>query len=402
MKKYILFVDDETNVLEGLQRMLHGMRNEWEMSFAANAPEALEILKKKPFDVVVTDLFMPGMDGFEFLERVKELHPRVVRIVLSGYANKAMVLKSVGQAHQFLSKPCNAEELKVTISRACGLRSLWEDKSLMDVISRIETLPSLPALYTKVMKEINSPDGSLNRVGEIISKDAAMSAKILQLVNSSFFGFPEHTASPVRAVNLLGMETVRALIISAKIFAEFSGAGLPGYSISSQWNHSLGTGILSCAIARFEQLNQTMIDDAFMAGLLHDIGKLILLDRMPEKCLKIVDEANLMDCSLWKAEQTVLGTTHAEVGAYLIGIWGLSPTIVESIAFHHCPSRCPNEGFGTLSIVHAANAFEREKTTGMADIDSEYMTRLGGADRIEAWRAACSDFNRPGGVDEIG
>jgi HD-like signal output (HDOD) protein len=313
-----------------------------------------------------------------------------------------MVLRSVGLAHQFLSKPCDAEELKVTISRACGLRALWEDKSLIDVISRIETLPSLPVLYTKVIKEINSPDGSLNRVGEIIAKDAAMSAKILQLVNSAFFGFPEHTANPIRAVNLLGLETVKALIISAKIFAEFSGSGLPGYSITRLWNHSVRTGILACGIAGLERLDQKRIDDAFMAGLLHDVGKLILLDRMPEKCLEIIDEANSRDCSLWDAEREILGTTHAEVGAYLIGIWGLSETIVESLAFHHCPSRSPNESFGTLTIVHAANVFEKEKSTGMSDIDHGYLAKFGGADRIEAWRAACGDFIRPGGIDEIG
>jgi len=200
--KRILFVDDESMVLDGLRRMLRGMRNEWEMEFAASGHEALGILAGRQFDVIVTDMRMPGMDGCQLLNHVKKLHPQVVRIVLSGQSDNDMIMKSVGPAHQFLSKPCDAEILKTTVARVCSMWNLLDDEALIKVVSGIESLPSLPQLYSEVVDEVNSAEGSLNRVGEIISKDSGMSAKILQLVNSAFFGLPRQVTSPVRAVQL--------------------------------------------------------------------------------------------------------------------------------------------------------------------------------------------------------
>lgn len=190
MKRGILFVDDEPVLLDGLKRMLHGMRDRWEMIFAVSAEAALEILKSKPVDVVVTDVRMPGMDGVQLLSRVRDLYPQIVRIILSGTNDKDIIFKSIGSAHQYLSKPCEPETLRTTIARACTLRGLLDDKSLVSVISSIESLPSIPALFEEVVEEVNSPNGSLNRVGEIISRDVGMSAKILQIVNSSFLGCP--------------------------------------------------------------------------------------------------------------------------------------------------------------------------------------------------------------------
>lgn len=400
----VLFVDDEPKVLQGLERMLRPMRKEWEMAFAAGGPEALEALEQKHFDVLITDMRMPGMDGCRLLERVRDLHPRVVRIILSGHSDKEMILKSAGAAHQYLSKPCDAEALKRTIGRACALRGLLEDQALLDVISRVETLPSLPSLFSEVMEEIASPEGSLARVGEIISKDVGMSAKILQLVNSSFFGQPTRVTSAVRAVSLLGLETVKALVLSAKIFSQCTRPGPPGYNIAALWNHSLRTGVFAKNIARAENGGRSQIDEAFMAGLLHDVGKLILLDRLPEACGEIALAASRSGCRLWEAEREVLGTTHAQVGAYLLGIWGISEPIVEAIAFHHCPDTSPNESsksFGALTAVHAANALELEglaqKNAGPGEpCSSGYLEAVGCGGRMETWRAVCDDSIRRG------
>ena len=391
MKKRILFVDDERMVLAGLQRMLRGMRSEWEMEFAVSGQEALEILKANSFHVVVTDMRMPWMDGCQLLGLVKNLHPQVVRIILSGYSDKDLILNSVGLAHQFLCKPCDAEALKTTITRACAMRELLEDQSLINVISEIDSLPSLPSLYNEVVEEVNSPDGSIERIGEIISKDVGMSAKLLQLVNSAFFGLPTRVSNTLRAVNLLGLETIKALILAIKIFSQSDRAGLPCYSISSLLDHSISTGILARRIATQEDLGQNQIDEAFMAGLLHDIGKLILLDKLPERCLEIVEFFNSSTCQLWEAEQKVLGTTHAQVGAYLMGIWGLSESIVEAIAFHHCPNMCSNSSLGVLTVIHLANAFEHgdhRKKNGER-LDTDYLEKLGVADRCNV-NSLCS------------
>ena len=187
MKK-ILFVDDEPHILSGLQRMLRGNRNEWEMQFVGSGAEALAKLAAAPFDVIVTDMRMPGMDGAELLTRVRANFPDVVRICLSGYSSVESAMKVVGLAHQYLSKPCDPNVLKTTIVRACALRDHLHDPLLRQALSRMENVPSLPTNYQAILAELNCPEPSLAKIGEVISQDIAMTAKILQLVNSSFFG----------------------------------------------------------------------------------------------------------------------------------------------------------------------------------------------------------------------
>ncbi|MFZ0927934.1 MAG: response regulator [Syntrophobacteraceae bacterium] len=388
----ILFVDDEPMVLDGLRRMLRGMRNEWEMEFAESAPEALKILDGQQFNVIVTDMRMPGMDGCQLLQVVEKLHPQVVRIVLSGQSDKEMVLKSVGPAHQFLAKPCDAETLKNTITRACSMRDLLKDEALLRVVSGIESLPSLPKLYSEVMDEINSEEGSINKVGEIISQDSGMSAKILQLVNSAFFGLPRNITSPLRAVHLLGLETVKSLVLTVKIFSMFSRSDLAGYSVDALFRHSLGVGLSARNIAILESWEQERIDEAFMAGLLHDIGKLILADKFPAQCLKVLERIDSTNFRIHDAEQYIFGTTHAHIGAYLLGIWGLSEPIIRTVAYHHTPGKGPSIGPDTLAVVYLADIFENESADEMEsspEFDAGYVERLGIADRVEVWRKLC-------------
>jgi CheY-like chemotaxis protein len=205
----ILFVDDEPKVLAWLERMLRSMRHEWEMEFAKSGPEALEALAARPFDVVVSDMRMPGMNGTQLLAEVMQRHPQVVRIILSGNADHETGMKSVGPAHQFLTKPCDVEVVKTTVGRACALRDLLADERLRLLVSQMQSLPSLPSLYEELVRELQLPNASLKRVGEIISKDVGMTAKILQMVNSAFFGLRREVSSIGRALTLLGLENVK-------------------------------------------------------------------------------------------------------------------------------------------------------------------------------------------------
>ena len=379
MKKRILFVDDEPRVLDGLRRILRSMRSEWEMEFAGSGQEALGAMAAKPCDVVVADMRMPGMDGCGFLEHVRELHPRVVRIILSGQSDKETVLNRIGLAHHFLPKPCEADELKTTITRACSMRALLTDEALINLISRIDSLPSLPALYREVVREAQSSNGSLAKVGDIISKDVGMSAKLLQVANSAVFGSSGEVSSIMRAVTLLGLENVKTLILSLKIFSCSQPENSPCYKISSLWAHSLSTGMIARSMATQEGFAQNLIDEAFLAGMLHDVGKVVLMDKLPEECLKISALVKSSGCQLWEAEQKTLGTTHAQVGSYLMGMWGLSESAVEAIAFHHCPGRSANETLGILTVTHLANSLEHGGGGGKKSdrLDTDYLKKLG-------------------------
>jgi putative nucleotidyltransferase with HDIG domain len=405
-KQRILFVDDEPKILKGFQRMLRNMRREWEMAFAENGYQALEMLSKQFFDVVVSDMCMPGMHGTELLERIMRDHPDTVRIVLSGHSDQKMILKSTIPAHRFLSKPCDAQVLISTVHRACALRDLLKHKSLKKIVSKIGALPSLPSLYTEIIEELKSPKGSIKKAGEIVGKDLGMSAKILQLVNSSFFGLPNHISNPSQAVLFLGLDTIKALALTIGLFSKLDTSILNTLNIKNIYEHSLNTGAIAREIARTENMEMETIDNSFMAGMLHDIGKLILALNFPDayaEALKLADQEKV---PFHDAEKKVIGATHAEVGAYLLGLWGLPDTIVEAVAFHHIPGKCSLKGFCELTFVHAANYIEHHgqtaaNTKNIKDkFDKAYMSQFDLHDKLPTWEKISGKIVPDGTHDE--
>ena len=387
MKKSILFVDDEPKILDGLGRMLRNMRQEWDMHFCGGGREALAMMAEQPVDLVVSDMRMPEMNGLEFLAEVRNKYPTVIRIVLSGYADQLLVVRSVGIAHQYLAKPCAADTLRSTVARALNLRALLSNDGIKNLISRLSALPSLPALYAEVAKELQSPDASIRRVGEIISKDPSMTAKVLQLVNSAFFGIRRAVSSPVDAAVYLGLETIHSLVLSLHAFAKFETTRIPGCSIDQIWNHSVAVGLLAKRIMKGENAGIVQVEAAFTAGLLHDLGKLVLASNLPQECEKVIAICKTSRATLQEAELDVHGSTHAEVGAYLLGLWGLPDPIVEAVAMHHRPGESVEKIFSPLSAVHAADALEAERHVGrVSRLDFAYFDVIGKADSIEKWR----------------
>lgn len=394
MEWSILFVDDDRSVLDGLQRMLRSMRRVWRMHFFDTASEALQFLQSQPVDVVVADMRMPGVDGAQFLSEVKRAYPGIIRIALSGYADQDMVLRAVRSAHQYLAKPCSAETLKGAIERVKALRELLAEKPLRAVVAGLEVLPSLPSLYQEIMRELESEGASVKRVGEIIAKDVGMTAKILQLVNSAFFGVSRHVTSPAQAAVLLGLETIRALVLSLHIFSQFQGKAFSEKDVSTLWEHSLTTAVYAKTIAVLEGAERMVCEDAFMAGMLHDVGKLIFMQNLAEKTKQAIGRSEQTGEPIWASETALIGTSHGEVGAYLMGVWGLPDSIVESLAFHHFPSRCPHRQFSALTAVHAAD-FLHYAIAGGAPfqgpglVDQAYLAELGVLGRLRTWKEAC-------------
>jgi HD-like signal output (HDOD) protein len=388
----ILFVDDEPKVLDGLRRMLRPMRHEWEMDFAEGGQAALEILSECPFDVVVSDMRMPGMDGAQLLSEVRNRSPQTVRIILSGHSDHEMIMKSVGPAHQYLSKPCDPETLKGTVGRACALRDLLTNDALQLLVADIQSLPTLPSLYTKLVQELESPDASIKAIGEIISQDVGMTAKILQMVNSSFFGLRRHVSNAADAASLLGVDTIRALVLSIQVFSQFHRIRTRSFTLESLWSHCTEIGILAKSIAKAEGQNQQLADEAFTAGLLHETGRLVLAASLPEKYQKAEELMRAEHILLADAEREVFGASHTEIGAYLLGLWGLPNSIVEAVAFHLNPSQCPAQQFSPLTAVHVAHQLKsRRTTTNMEEeltppLDLEYLKILNLTDRLTSWQ----------------
>jgi len=368
--------------------MLHGMRHEWEMEFVESGQEALARLSSAPFDVLVTDIRMPGMDGAELLTETMARYPKVVRIVLSGQSDQETTLRTVGPAHQFLTKPCDAETLKATVARATDLRGRLSSDELKTLTSGLSSLPSLPALYQKILQALRSSETSVTDVGELIAQDPRMAAKILQIVNSSFFGLARHVSSPVEAAVLLGVGALNALVLSVGIFGEFAASGRGKGLLECLGNHSLTVSAGARRIAKAEGRGVKFCDECLLAGLLHDVGRLVFLANFPEAYPEIAAWAESQERPLVTLEQEAFGGTHAEVGAYLLGLWGFADSVVEATAYHHAPSRSVTRAFAPLTAVHVSDAFGSLDAVSDAEgIDLEYLSSIEVLDRLEAWRA---------------
>lgn len=390
VKKRILFVDQESHVLDALQRLLRQMRSEWEMSFATNGQEASNLLSQNPHDIIVSDIGIEGTDGGDLLSEAQRRHPHAVRIALSGHTEEDLILEKSGAVHQFLAKPCDAETLKSTLIRACTLGDFLKTEQLQALISQMESLPSLPTNLQALLTEFDSPDASIKKIEGIISQDIGMMTKVLQLVNSAFFGLRQQITSPGQAVFYLGFETIKGLTLSLHVFSQFDEHELTDFSLNALWDHSLAVGTLAKAIAKAERADQKTVDSAFIAGMLHDVGKLVCVTKLSEEYLSIRNLASVEQIPIHEAERKILKTTHAQVGAYLLGLWGFPDPVVEALVFHHTPAAGPTVEFGALTSVHAANVLilSEEKNSDGQPIyppDIAYLEQLDRHERLPVW-----------------
>ncbi len=399
MRRSILFVDDEPELLAGLRRMLWDRREAWDMRFAQGAAEALAMLEREPADVVVADALMPGMDGPEFLETVRARWPATARVILSGHSDRDFIYRSVKPAHQFLAKPLSPGELVAVIERLLRLAGLFPDPGLREVVSRIDVLPALPSVFTELTEELRSPNASVKTIGDILVRDVGLAAGLLKLVNSAFFGLPRRVASVEQAVTLLGLETVRALVLAQGLFARIDAARFPGFGFSGLFDHSLGVARFARLLAGIEGLDKDGRDACFMAGLLHDIGKLLLAQALEGPYGEVLAMARARNVAMLTAEEAVLGADHADVGGYLLGLWAFDEAVATGVAGHHRPARFPEAR--TALFTHAANALEHELVVvhpGYAphEPDMAALAALGFSGRIEVWREACRNLLQGG------
>lgn len=392
-KPSILFVDDEPNILSGLKRMFRALRQEMDFYFVESGQEALDLMAEHAVDVVVSDMRMPGMDGAALLFLVQERFPHAIRIMLTGQADEESVLRTVGVVHQFIAKPSDPETLREVLERACALQNLMKNEQLKTLVSSLGKLPSLPAVYAQLQRKLREPDCALADIGSIIEQDLAMSAKILQLVNSSFFGFFKNIDSPTRAVNLLGLDTVKSLVLTVGIFSELKPVDTKIFSGQALWEHSVGVAAFAKAITQTETDSKIMTENAFTAGFLHDIGKLLLFSSLQDRYIETIELAQRDNLTIYQAEQQILNATHGDVGGYLLGLWGLPGAVTETASFHHCLDQYPNPSFCPTVAVHAADVIyyllhpDRHADTPV--LNMPYLERTGVGHRFDHWLEQC-------------
>jgi HD-like signal output (HDOD) protein len=386
--KRILFVDDDVNVLDGLRNVLRKQRRVWEMVFAIGGPAALEEMKRGPFDVVVSDMRMPGMDGAALLQIVKDTYPGTARLVLSGHAERDAVMRALPVAHQYLSKPCDVDQLTTVIDRTCALQKILHSEAIRAMVSQLDALPLAPRTYWEITQAAGKEEASLKEIGEIVEEDPALVAKVLQLVNSAYFGLAQEIKSASMAVQYLGLDLIKGLALAEHMFT-LKVPDSSGLSLEEQRQHSLLTARLAKKIANDPKRG----DDVFSAAMVHDVGKVILACGRPTLYARVTHLAKDRERRCHILEHNAFGASHAEVGAYLLGVWGLPLPIVEAVAFHHEPERATAADRRVVAAVHAADVVV--ESVCARDDDAAIIARLdvpflGSADitpNVGEWRA---------------
>ena len=343
-------------------------------------------------EVIISDMLMPGMDGAELMKQVWKRFPHVIRIMLSGDSDQNRILRSVVPTHQFLLKPCDAKTLKYTMDRAYQLQGLLKNDDIAKIVNGIVKLPSVPTLYTRLLREIQSDNPSLETISEIIARDLTMSARILQLVNSAFFNLPNRIKNPRQAVNLLGLNNIQALVLYVNLFSgEDDIKVVKGFSLKEIWNHSMKVGNLARKILSLEPHTAEQAGDVFCMGLLHDLGLLILAQVPQYQSIVLSAKKGFESKEQLIQEYEMLRTSHAEVGAYLLGIWGLPDHFVETVAFHHRPSQLGDQNMA-LTALHVAESLIGADCAGLEGIerlDNAYLAATGLQVKLPEWSRLC-------------
>jgi HD-like signal output (HDOD) protein/ActR/RegA family two-component response regulator len=385
----VLLVDDDPGVLAGVAESLRRAPAGWEPRFALGGDAALDLIATERFDAVVCDLGMPRVDGLAVLGRAREQQPDAVRIVLSGEPPPRTALEVTRLAHRYVTKPFREEDLRVAIDRACDLRQLLREEGWRRAAGGVMALPSCPRLYTDLTELMADPDATAAHAAALVERDVAMTAKVLQLVNSAFFGLGRRVARIQDAVHYLGLETLRALVLHAGAFEAFAPTRpIDGFDIAGLQRRSH----LAARIARRLAPDPPARDDAFTAGMLHAVGLLVLARQDPYDFADAIAEARHTATPLHEIEYARHGSSHAELGAYLLGLWGLPEPIVDGVAHQHRIARLAGPALDTALVVHVAGVLAGERcpeaiATAPGGLDAPTLAVAGVADRAPEWRA---------------
>jgi HD-like signal output (HDOD) protein/CheY-like chemotaxis protein len=379
----ILFVDDQQEILKTHRQSMQKYSGQVEMMFAVGAEAAMDVVRSERVDIVVTDMHMPGVDGAMLLGAIKEDHPHIVRVMLCPQSETDSILVALPVSHQILAQPMVPEALWNAIERIYQLRELLTD-SLRKKIGGMQQLPSAPTVYFEMMAAMARTDVSAQKITRILEKDAAMAAKTLQVVNSACFCLSRTITRLDQAVAYLGMELIRDLSLTVHMFAALEPTAIrSGFSFDAEQEHSL----LTARVARRLVSNPRHAQQAFTAALLHDVGNLVMAVCIPEKFKLVTVASKTSGRSSHEVETELLGVTHAEVGAYLLGLWGVPHPIVEAVAYHHNPSAAMERSFDIPTVVAVANGLVDEivfARTFPSAIE-EHLESLKVIDKLPRW-----------------
>lgn len=367
----------------GLPALLPG----WTVRLVSGLDLSVEALDWEQYDVVVADAAMPGFADPVVLRRVREAQPAAARIAVVGNRGDEEGLRLSNIAHQCVALPLTPDQVAHAVNRTRRLVDALQDPAVRSRIGRLSNLASSPRVYAELSLAMTDPDVPVSRIADIVAQDTGVAAKVLQLVNSAFFARSTPTGRIEDAVVYLGLRTLRALVLTAEAFRLFENRDRAELGIlEGLQTHGLQVARSAAAILAGHPEGE----DAFTAGLMHDVGKLILSDQDPHAWADVLDEAGRSNRQVFEVERDRFGTTHAEVGAALLDLWGLPLPVVEAVAYHHHPEDA-GHSFGLVGAVHIANglvhelANPRERVALAQIINEAYLEGAGLVDRLPRW-----------------
>ena len=387
----LMFVDDETRVIDGMRRAMHGMRHEWSIRFATSGADALQQLASEPADVVVSDMRMPEMDGSQLLDQVMRLYPQAIRFILSGQSETEASIRATRTAHRYLSKPCSAGTLQAAIQRTTKLKALLNNDALAAIVGSVDTLPTPPGVYLRLRERLADADGSVTDIVQVLENDVGLTARVVKVANSGFFGGRNPVQSIDRAVAFLGMDLVASIVLGKELYDANPGNVDPAFDLDRLSRHSFRTALWARAIALHEDLGAAFAERAFLSGVLHDVGHLIFASRAMS--------ANPAQTGVWRQDSSLqLTRPHAAAGAYLLGLWAFPEDLVEAVLWHHRPGQSGESGLGLSGLLHVGDLLAHRQEQAMApaeraDADRQrptepepgYLESIGMADHWQAW-----------------
>lgn len=378
-----------------------GQGNEqWTVDVVPSAADALERLSLAGVDVLVFEFGLSDMNETGFLDVLASDYAGLMHIVLLDEDEMDLAARDVPHAAHYLCRPVSVSEMENTIARVVFMQDLMNGERIRTAIGRFTSLPSLPQIYTELMQLLRDPDAGAADVAEIIQRDIGMTAKVLQMANSSFFAVPEEITNVRMAVTYVGFKLVQNLVLSVTLFDKFDfSRSPPGFDPEEVQRHAFRTATAAYRLFK----NEPFRDDVFSAAMLHDVGKLVMASELAESYCGVYRRLESGEGALAAVERERIGADHAEIGGFLLMEWGLPLPVVEAVTHHHEPSRVPQGHFGILAAVHVANALvgEWEAEAGLRrpgqapPLDHAMLEALGMSHRLETWRdhvdAVCAE-----------
>lgn len=383
----VLFVDDEPLIREYYSLLGGILGSDYEIFAVASAREGLTFLQQTPVDIVVSDLVMPEMNGKEFMGEVARRHPESMRIVLSGYDDQLTVAQSLMFGHRYMSKPFDLKNLAAVLNRICRLKYQIGGDKVKKIVSALGALPTPPKIFQRLVKALNSEFTSLQEVADIVQEDPGLTLKLLQIANSAYFGGGRRTVTTAEAVQLVGVEILRGLALCVHAFKFYSDRKITSLSASALWEHSIETAHHAQRLAVLEELPRNRCDEAFVVGLLHDIGKLVMAANADPDYAEVMNRTQNGALPAEDAELNIFGATHAQIGAYLLGLWGLPDEVVDAVDLHHDLGGSGQTGFTPLIAVHVAQCLSRAANR-LNRLNLEYLRQAGLEERVPVWQEA--------------